>query len=101
MAMKDGEVFGTTQAGESIRRFTIRGGGITANIIGLGAIVQDLRLTGHDAPLVLGYDNLEAYETNNTFFGAVVGRYANRIHDGRYKMVIRSAAEKTDLLSDM
>ncbi|TIN71986.1 MAG: galactose-1-epimerase, partial [Mesorhizobium sp.] len=52
MAMKDGEVFGTTQAGEQVRRFTIRGGGITANIIGLGAIIQDLRLTGHDAPLV-------------------------------------------------
>ena len=43
MAMKDGEVFGTTQAGDAVRRFTIRGGGITANIIGLGAIVQDLR----------------------------------------------------------
>ncbi|TGV62637.1 galactose-1-epimerase, partial [Mesorhizobium sp. M00.F.Ca.ET.158.01.1.1] len=37
MTMKDGEVFGTTQAGEPIRRFTIRGGGLTANIIGLGA----------------------------------------------------------------
>ncbi|TJX28138.1 MAG: aldose 1-epimerase, partial [Mesorhizobium sp.] len=60
MTMKDGEVFGTTQAGEPIRRFAIRGGGLTANIIGLGAIVQDLRLTEHDAPLVLGYDNLEA-----------------------------------------
>ncbi|TIP31782.1 MAG: aldose 1-epimerase, partial [Mesorhizobium sp.] len=63
MAMKDGEVFGTTQAGEAVRRFTIRGGGLTANIIGLGAIVQDLRLNGHDAPLVLGYDRLEPYET--------------------------------------
>lgn len=84
MAMKDGEVFGTTQAGEAVRRFIIRGGGITANIIGLGAIIQDLRLTGHDAPLVLGYDRLEAYETNDTFFGAVVGRFANRIHGGSF-----------------
>ncbi|RUX46708.1 galactose-1-epimerase, partial [Mesorhizobium sp. M7A.F.Ca.CA.002.09.1.1] len=84
MAMKDGEVFGTTQAGEQVRRFTIRGGGITANIIGLGAIIQDLRLTGHDAPLVLGYDSLEGYETDTAFFGAVVGRYANRIRDGRF-----------------
>ncbi|MEI9428145.1 aldose epimerase family protein [Mesorhizobium sp. Cs1299R1N3] len=84
MMMKDGEVFGTTQAGDPIRRFTIRGGGLTANVIGLGAIVQDLRLTGHDAPLVLGYNNLEAYETDTGFFGAVVGRYANRIGDGRF-----------------
>lgn len=82
--MKDGEVFGTTQAGEDVRRFTIRGGGLTANIIGLGAIIQDLRLAGHDAPLVLGYDSLEAYETDTHYFGAVVGRYANRIRDGRF-----------------
>ena len=84
MAMKDGEVFGTTQAGEAVRRFTIRGGGLTANIIGLGAIVQDLRLNGHDAPLVLGYDRLEPYETDRAFFGAVVGRFANRIGGGRF-----------------
>ncbi|AZO37836.1 galactose-1-epimerase [Mesorhizobium sp. M2A.F.Ca.ET.037.01.1.1] len=84
MAMKDGEVFGTTQAGEAVRRFTIRGGGLTANIIGLGAIVQDLRLNGHDAPLVLGYDRFEPYETDRAFFGAVVGRFANRIGGGRF-----------------
>ena len=84
MAMKDGEVFGTTQAGEAVRRFTIRGGGLTANIIGLGAIVQDLRLSGHDAPLVLGYDRFEPYETDGAFFGAVVGRFANRIGGGRF-----------------
>jgi aldose 1-epimerase len=84
MAMKDGEVFGTTQAGEAVRRFTIRGGGLTANIIGLGAIVQDLRLSGHDAPLALGYDRFEPYETDRAFFGAVVGRFANRIGGGRF-----------------
>ncbi|RUX20741.1 galactose mutarotase [Mesorhizobium sp. M2A.F.Ca.ET.042.01.1.1] len=84
MAMKDGEVFGTTQAGEAVRRFTIRGCGLTANIIGLGAIVQDLRLNGHDAPLVLGYDRFEPYETDRAFFGAVVGRFANRIGGGRF-----------------
>jgi aldose 1-epimerase len=87
--MKDGEVFGTTQAGEAVRRFTIRGGGLTANIIGLGAIVQDLRLAGHDAPLVLGYDRFEPYETDRAYFGAVVGRFANRIRDGRFTIAGR------------
>jgi aldose 1-epimerase len=84
--MKDGEVFGTTEAGEDIRRFSIRGGGLTANIIGLGAIIQDLRLAGHDAPLVLGFDRLAPYETDTHFFGTVVGRYANRIRDGRFTL---------------
>ena len=84
--MKDGEIFGKTQAGEDIPRFTIRGGGLTANIIGLGAIIQDLRLAGHDAPLVLGYRHLEDYEKDTAFFGAVIGRYANRIRDGRFTL---------------
>ena len=43
-----------------------------------------MRLAGHDAPLVLGYDSFEPYETDTAFFGAVVGRYANRIRDGRF-----------------
>lgn len=84
--MRDGELFGTTQAGEAIRRFTIRGGGLSANILNWGAVIQDLRLAGHDAPLVLGYDRFEAYESNSFYFGAVVGRFANRIHDGRFTL---------------
>lgn len=84
--MKDGEVFGTTQTGDMIRRFTIRGGGLSANVIGWGAVIQDLRLAGHDAPLVLGYDRLEAYESGSAYFGAAVGRYANRIQGGRFTL---------------
>ena len=84
--MKDGEIFGRTQAGEDIPRFAIRGGGLTASIISWGAIIQDLRLAGHEAPLVLGYDRFEPYETDTAFFGAIVGRYANRIRDGRFTL---------------
>lgn len=84
--MKDGDIFGTTQAGEVIPRFTIRGGGLTANIIGWGAVIQDLRLAGHEAPLVLGHERLDDYENDTTYFGAVVGRYANRIRDGRFTL---------------
>jgi aldose 1-epimerase len=84
--MKDGEVFGATEAGENIRRFTIRGGGLSANIINWGAIIQDLRLVGHDAPLVLGYDRLEYYLNDTAHFGALIGRYANRIRDGRFTL---------------
>lgn len=84
--MKDGELFGTTEAGDTVRRFTIRGGGLSASIIGWGAVIQDLRLAGHDAPLVLGYDRLEAYEKDAAYFGAAVGRYANRIHGGRFTL---------------
>ena len=39
-----------------MHRFTITGGGLTAKIMTWGAVLQDLRLAGHDAPLVLGFD---------------------------------------------
>lgn len=84
--MKGSEIFGTTRAGEAVPRFIIRGGGLTASIIGFGAILQDLRLAGHDAPLVLGYGRLEDYEQDTAYLGAVVGRYANRIRDGRFTL---------------
>lgn len=87
--MKDGEVFGTTQAGEAVRRFAIRGGGLSANILCWGAVVQDLRLDGHDAPLVLGFDRFEPYEADQAYVGAVVGRFANRIRDGRFTLAGR------------
>jgi aldose 1-epimerase len=81
--MKGGEVFGTTGEGAPVLRFSISGGGLTASIMTLGAAVQDLRLSGHDAPLVLGFERLEDYPVGS-YFGAIAGRYANRIRDGRF-----------------
>ena len=80
----DGEVFGTTPEGEAVQRFTISGGGLTANIMSWGAALQDLRLAGHDAPLVLGFDRFDDYPAHSPYFGAIAGRYANRIRDGRF-----------------
>ena len=82
--MTDGEVFGTTDEGQPVQRFSISGGGLTAQIMSWGAVLQDLRLAGHDAPLVLGFDRFEDYPANSPYMGAIAGRYANRIRDGRF-----------------
>ena len=82
--MTDGEVFGTTDEGEPVQRFSISGGGLTANIMSWGAVLQDLRLAGHDAPLVLGFDRFEDYPAHSPYMGAIAGRYANRIGGGRF-----------------
>ena len=71
-----GELFGTTSDGEEVQRFAIRGGGLTAHVIGWGAVLQDLRLDGHDAPLVLGFDRFADYPAHSPHFGAIAGRYA-------------------------
>lgn len=76
------EPFGRCPEGE-VRRVTITGGGLTAHIINWGATLQDLRLDGHAAPLVLGFDTFEPYPVS-PHFGATLGRYANRIANGRF-----------------
>lgn len=65
--------------GRSVQRVTLRGGGLTAHVLTLGAIVQDLRLDGIAHPLVLGADSLGPYLGPMQYFGALVGRFANRI----------------------
>ena len=82
----DGEVFGTTPDGETVHRYTLKGGGLTASIMTFGAVLQDLRLAGHDAPLVLGFDRFEDYLVHSPYFGSTAGRYANRIAGGRFML---------------
>jgi aldose 1-epimerase len=82
--MAQGEIFGTTGDGASVRRFSITAGGLTARIITWGAVVQDLRLAGHDEPLVLGFERFDDYPASPGYFGAIAGRHANRIRDGRF-----------------
>jgi aldose 1-epimerase len=77
-------IFGHAPAGEPVRRLTISAGGLTANILSWGAVIQDLRLEGHEAPLTLGFERLDDYLEHPNYFGAVVGRHANRIRDGRF-----------------
>lgn len=84
--MSGGETFGETTTGEPVRRFDIEGGGLKATVLSYGAIVQSLRIAGHDAPLVLGFDKFEDYLSHPNYFGAVAGRHANRIRDGRFTL---------------
>ena len=82
--MAGNDVFGTTADGTEVRRFAISAGGLTARVMTFGAAVQDLRIAGHDAPLVLGFDQFDDYPTHSPYFGAIAGRYANRIAGGRF-----------------
>jgi aldose 1-epimerase len=70
--------------GTPVERVTIAGGGLTAHILTYGATVQDLGLDGIGHPLVLGAQTLAPYLGPMTYFGAIVGRFANRIKNGRF-----------------
>lgn len=76
--------FGQTPAGEAVHQVTISDGVMTAQILTYGATVRDLRMDGIAHPLVLGSSELSPYFNEMTYFGAIVGRYANRIGNASF-----------------
>ena len=84
-----GEVFGRTADGRTVTRHTLARGGLRVQVIDYGAIVAAVETpdrAGRVANVVLGLDGVAGYETVSPSFGAVVGRYANRIGGGRFSL---------------
>lgn len=77
------EVFATAPDGSQIRRVTISNGGAHASLISWGATLQDFRLDGVDHSFVLGSPSFEPYLGTMNYFGAIVGRAANRISNAK------------------
>jgi aldose 1-epimerase len=82
------EFFGKMPDGQSIDLYTLTNShGMEAKITNFGGIVTSLKVpdrSGKFEDVVLGFDNLDAYLKDNSFFGAIIGRYANRISKGRF-----------------
>jgi len=82
--------FGRMPDGMAIEVYTLTNAkGMQVRTITYGAIIQSVRVpdrTGHLADVTLGYDSLAGYLTASPYFGAVVGRYANRIAHGRFTL---------------
>jgi aldose 1-epimerase len=82
------ESFGKTADGQEVQMFTLTNkNGIEAKITNFGGIVASLKTPdrkGQFADVVLGYDNLDGYVSDTAFFGALIGRYGNRIAKGKF-----------------
>ena len=82
--------FGTMPDGTAIKAITLDNGhGMRVTIMTLGAAVQSVIApdrTGRPGDVVLGYDSLQGYLTNPNYFGATVGRVANRIAKGQFTL---------------
>lgn len=76
----------TLPDGRRVDRLTLTGGGLTAQVLTLGATVQDLRMDGVDHPLVLGCPDPADYGGDGLYMGAIVGRFANRIGGARFTL---------------
>jgi aldose 1-epimerase len=86
----DTDLFGMTCDGQSVHRFTLRNSaGMMVRIIDYGATVTELWVPdrhGRFDDVVLGFDNLRQYETENPYFGSTVGRVAFRITEAEFTL---------------
>ncbi len=82
--------FGQMPTGETVEAITLRNDrGLEARIITYGAALQSLLVPdrkGERSDVVLGYPTLDGYLAKGEFFGATVGRVANRIARGRFTL---------------
>ncbi len=82
--------FGTMPDGTPVTIYTLRNAsGMEARILNYGGIVQSLWVpdkNGSFGDVVLGYNNLDGYRTNSPYFGALIGRYGNRIARGQFTL---------------
>ena len=80
--------FGVTAAGEPVARYTMRNdAGMEVSVLSYGCTVQSILVptaAGERIDVALGYDDLAGYEAGTCFFGAFIGRYANRIKGARF-----------------
>ena len=78
--------FGCLKNGESAQLFTLKNShGVTVKISNYGGIIvalETLDKQGDSADIVLGYNNIESYEDDPYYLGAIIGRYAGRIDQG-------------------
>lgn len=85
------QLFGTAPDGNQVYLYTLTNpSGMTVKIISYGARITAISVPDrnkHFADVVLGFPNLKGYVgDNDPFFGATIGRYANRIADGMFHL---------------
>jgi aldose 1-epimerase len=83
------EHFGALPDGREVERYVLRSGAVEAAVLSYGAVLHSVtapNATGAVTDIALGYDDLAGYLADETYVGAVVGRYANRIANGRFSL---------------
>jgi aldose 1-epimerase len=76
--------------GSQVTVFTLRNAaGMTVRILDFGGIITEIHVPDRDgvfADVALGFDTLEPYRSDSPYFGALIGRYGNRIAGGRFTL---------------
>jgi aldose 1-epimerase len=82
--------FATLPGGEQVHVFTLtNAAGMTVRILDFGGIITEIHVPDRDgvfADVALGFDTLDPYLGDSPYFGALIGRYGNRIAGGRFTL---------------
>lgn len=86
--MVEKKLFGTTKAGEDVYAYTVTNfGGASVELLTYGATVNRINVAdknGVFADVLVGFDDLAGHEEKSDYEGMTVGRYANRIANGKF-----------------
>ncbi|WP_202796822.1 aldose epimerase family protein [Pedosphaera parvula] len=86
--------YGKLSNGTEVELYTLQNAnGIICKIITFGGAITEMHLPDHEgkfADVVLGYDDLDGYVKDTSYFGALIGRVANRIAEGKFELNGRS-----------
>lgn len=84
------QAFGKTADGQAVDLYILTNkNGVEASIMTYGGTVVSLKVPDHKGKLddvVLGYDKVEDYAAGKSYFGAIIGRYGNRIAKGKFSI---------------
>jgi len=84
------QAFGKTEDGKNVDLYTLTNStGLNAKIMTYGGIVTSLQVpdrNGNFADIVLGCDSLDEYIKRSPYFGALIGRFGNRIAKGKFTL---------------
>lgn len=83
-------LFGVTPDGIEVFEYVLSNtNGLSVGILTYGGIIRFIKTpdrSGHLSDIILGFDDLESYMRDTTYMGAIVGRYANRISEGVFRL---------------
>ncbi|MNV02368.1 Aldose 1-epimerase precursor [compost metagenome] len=84
------KAFGKTNNGAPVEQYILRNShGMQATVITYGGVLQSLKVPGKDGKsedIVLGFDDVQGYQSGTAYFGATIGRYGNRLANGTFEL---------------
>lgn len=84
------KAFGKTNDGTPVEQYILRNShGLQATVITYGGVLQSLKVPGKDGKsedIVLGFDDVQGYQSGTAYFGATIGRYGNRLANGTFEL---------------